>query len=129
MKQRYTIGEVSKLLGVKQHVIRYWEEEVPFLAPKKSKSGRRVYTDRELQLLLRLKHLLYEKRYTIEGARERIWKETSSAAPASSPPTWSRGDASSTSLVTQAHPALRLLRCLQRLIQVPQYVLDVLDAD
>jgi DNA-binding transcriptional MerR regulator len=79
MTQRYTIGEVSQLLGVKQHVIRYWEEEVPLLAPKKSKSGRRVYTDRELQLLLRLKHLLYEKRYTIEGARERIWKETSSS--------------------------------------------------
>ena len=79
MTQQYSIGEVSQLLGVKQHVIRYWEDEVPFLAPKKSKSGRRVYTDRELQLLLRLKHLLYEKRYTIEGARERIWKETSSS--------------------------------------------------
>ena len=79
MRRRYTIGEVSQLLGVKQHVIRYWEEEVPFIAPKKSKSGRRVYTDRELQLLLRLKHLLYEKRYTIEGARERIWKETGSS--------------------------------------------------
>jgi DNA-binding transcriptional MerR regulator len=78
MRRRYTIGEVSQLLGVKQHVLRYWEEEVPFIAPKKSKSGRRVYTDRELQLLLRLKHLLYEKRYTIEGARERIWKETGS---------------------------------------------------
>ncbi len=76
MDKRYTIGEISRLLEVKPHVIRYWEEEVPFLAPQKSKSGRRVYTDRELQLLLRLKHLLYEKRYTIEGARERIWKET-----------------------------------------------------
>ncbi|UCF97942.1 MAG: MerR family transcriptional regulator [Spirochaetaceae bacterium] len=75
MKQRYTIGEVSQLLGVKPHVIRYWEEEVPFIAPKKSKTGRRIYTDRELQLLLRLKHLLYEKRFTIDGARERIWKE------------------------------------------------------
>jgi len=79
MGKQYTIGEVSQLLGVKQYVIRYWEEEVPFVAPKKSKSGRRVYTDRELQLLLRLKHLLYEKRYTIEGARERIWKETASS--------------------------------------------------
>jgi len=79
MGTRYTIGEVSELLGVKPHVIRYWEEEVPFIAPKKSKSGRRVYTDRELQLLLRLKHLLYEKRYTIDGARERIWKETGSS--------------------------------------------------
>ncbi len=79
MSKQYTIGEVSQLLGVKPHVIRYWEEEVPLLAPKKSKSGRRVYTDRELQLLLRLKHLLYEKRYTIEGARERIWKERGSS--------------------------------------------------
>jgi DNA-binding transcriptional MerR regulator len=52
---------------------------VPFIAPKKSKSGRRVYTERELQLLLRLKHLLYERRYTIEGARERIWRESSSS--------------------------------------------------
>jgi len=76
MATRYSIGKVSELLGVKPHVIRYWEEEVPFIAPKKSKSGRRVYTDRELQLLMRLKHLLYEKRYTIDGARERIWKET-----------------------------------------------------
>ena len=79
MKQRYTIGEISRLLGVKQHVIRYWEEEIPFVAPQKSKTGRRVYTDRELQLLLRLKHLLYDRRYTIEGARERIWKEKSSS--------------------------------------------------
>lgn len=75
MSRRYTIGEVSRLLSVKPHVIRYWEDEIPFIAPKKSRSGRRVYTDRELQLLLRLKHLLYEKRYTVEGARERIWRE------------------------------------------------------
>ena len=78
MAKQYAIGEVSQLLGVKPHVIRYWEEEIPFIAPKKSKSGRRIYTDRELQLLMRLKHLLYEKRFTIEGARERIWKETGS---------------------------------------------------
>jgi DNA-binding transcriptional MerR regulator len=79
MAKQYAIGEVARLLDVKAHVIRYWEEEIPFIAPKKSKSGRRIYTDRELQLLLRLKHLLYEKRYTIEGAREKIWKETESS--------------------------------------------------
>ena len=79
MAKQYAIGEVSQLLGVKTHVIRYWEDEIPFIAPKKSKSGRRIYTDRELQLLLRLKHLLYEKRFTIEGAREKIWKETGSS--------------------------------------------------
>ncbi len=79
MSKRYSIGEVSERLGVKPHVIRYWEDEIPFIAPKKSKSGRRVYTDREVQLLLRLKHLLYEKRYTIDGARETIWKEAGSS--------------------------------------------------
>ena len=79
MAKQYAIGEVIRLLGVKAHVIRYWEDEIPFIAPKKSKSGRRIYTDRELQLLLRLKHLLYEKRFTIEGARERIWKEAESS--------------------------------------------------
>jgi DNA-binding transcriptional MerR regulator len=79
VEKSYSIGDVSRLLQVKPHVIRYWEEAVPFVAPKKSVSGRRLYTDRELQLLLRLKHLLYDKRYTIEGARERIWNEVEPA--------------------------------------------------
>jgi DNA-binding transcriptional MerR regulator len=79
MAKHYAIGEVSELVGVKPHVIRYWEEEIPFIAPQKSKSGRRMYTDREVQLLLRLKHLLYEKRFTIEGAREKIWTEAGSS--------------------------------------------------
>jgi DNA-binding transcriptional MerR regulator len=79
MSKQYAIGEISRLLGVKPHVIRYWEDEIPFLAPRKSKSGRRIYTDRELQLLLRLKHLLYEKRFTIDGARETIWREAGSS--------------------------------------------------
>jgi len=79
MDRRYSIGEIARILRIKPHVIRYWEDEIPFIAPQKSKSGRRVYTNRELQLLARLKHLLYEKRYTIEGARERIWKETASS--------------------------------------------------
>ncbi len=79
MSKRYTIGEVGDLLQVKPYVIRYWEDEIPFVAPKKSKSGRRVYTDREVQLLMRLKYLLYEKRYTVEGAREKIWGEIESS--------------------------------------------------
>ncbi len=70
---KYAIGQIARLLGVKTHVLRYWEAEIPLVAPRKDVSGRRVYTEREVQLLLRLKHLLYEDRYTIEGARERIW--------------------------------------------------------
>jgi DNA-binding transcriptional MerR regulator len=58
---------------VKTHVLRYWEAEIPLVAPRKDLAGRRVYTEREVALLLRLKRLLHEDRYTIEGARERIW--------------------------------------------------------
>lgn len=75
MGGRYSIGEIADLLGVKAHVLRYWETEIPLLAPRKSMSGRRVYTERELELLLRLKQLLYADRYTLEGARERIWQD------------------------------------------------------
>ena len=73
MGRKYTIGQIARLLGVKTHVLRYWEQEIPLVAPRKDVSGRRVYTEREAELLLRLKHLLYNDRYTIEGARERIW--------------------------------------------------------
>jgi DNA-binding transcriptional MerR regulator len=81
MGRRYSIGEMSNLLGVKPHVIRYWEEEIPFIAPRKDLTGRRVYTEREVQLLLRLKDLLYRDRYTIEGARERIWLDLNPSEP------------------------------------------------
>jgi DNA-binding transcriptional MerR regulator len=73
--KKYSIGQVSKLLEVKQHVIRYWEKEFSFLSPAKSLSGRRVYSGRDVRLLYRLKHLLHTKRYTIEGAKKRIWAE------------------------------------------------------
>jgi len=75
MSGRYTSGEVSRLLKIKAHVLRYWESEIPLLAPQKSLSGRRLYGDRELQLLLRLRHLLYERKYTLEGARRAMWSE------------------------------------------------------
>lgn len=83
MGRHLTIGQISALLGVKTHVLRYWEAEIPLVAPRKDLSGRRVYTEREVQLLLRLKQLLYEDRYTIEGARERIWLDLN--PPAQSP--------------------------------------------
>ena len=79
MSGRYTIGEVSRLLQVKAHVLRYWESEIPLLAPQKTPSGRRVYGDRELQQLLRLRHLLYERKYTLEGARRALWSEVEPA--------------------------------------------------
>jgi DNA-binding transcriptional MerR regulator len=76
--RKYSIGEVCRLLGVKPHVIRYWEQEIPFLSPRKTVSGRRTFSDHDVQLLYRVRYLLYEKRYTIEGARNRIWEEINS---------------------------------------------------
>jgi DNA-binding transcriptional MerR regulator len=73
----YSIGELEKLLGVKNHVIRYWEKEIPLIQSEKSNFGRRVYRDRDLQLLFRLKYLLYERRFTIEGAKDQLYRELS----------------------------------------------------
>ncbi|MCX7029795.1 MAG: UTP--glucose-1-phosphate uridylyltransferase [Spirochaetes bacterium] len=75
------IGEAARLLGVRPHVLRYWESELPMLAPRKGRSGRREYSAQDLQLLLRLKHLLYERRYTLEGARQELWEELGSPHP------------------------------------------------
>jgi DNA-binding transcriptional MerR regulator len=73
----YSIGEAERLLGVRAHVIRYWEKEVSLIQPRKDLSGRKKYSGRDLRLLLRLKHLLYRRRFTIEGAREQLLREMS----------------------------------------------------
>ena len=71
-KLYFKIGEVSELLGVEPYVLRYWESEFPALSPKKSGTGHRLYRRKDVELLLRIKHLLYEKRFTIEGARQSL---------------------------------------------------------
>ena len=68
----YKIGEVSKIVGVEPYVLRYWETEFAFLKPRKNKSGQRVYIKRDVELLLDIKRLLYQERYTIEGVRKRF---------------------------------------------------------
>ena len=55
----YSIGEIEELSGVKSHILRYWEEVIPSFAPRKDLGGRRVYTQRDLDLVLRLKYLIY----------------------------------------------------------------------
>jgi len=78
-KLYFRIGEVSALLGVETYVLRYWESEFPSLAPKKSGTGHRLYRRKDVELLLRIKHLLYEKRFTIEGARQSLQSESPKA--------------------------------------------------
>ena len=75
-KLYFRIGEVSDLVGVEPYVLRYWETEFPAVGPKKSDTGHRMYRRKEVELLLRIKHLLYEKKYTIEGARQYLHGES-----------------------------------------------------
>jgi DNA-binding transcriptional MerR regulator len=74
-KLYFKIGEVSELLGVEPYVLRYWETVFPGLSPKKSGTGHRLYRRKEVELLLKIKHLLYERRFTIEGARQSLQAE------------------------------------------------------
>jgi DNA-binding transcriptional MerR regulator len=71
-KLYFQIGEVGRLVGIEPYVLRYWEKEFPALAPKKSGNGRRLYRRKDVELLIEIKQLLYEKRYTIEGARKHL---------------------------------------------------------
>lgn len=80
-KLYFKIGEVSELLGVEPYVLRYWETEFPVLSPKKSGTGHRLYRRKDVELLLRIKHLLRDKRFTIEGARQTLHAEAKAPKP------------------------------------------------
>ena len=71
-KVYYSIGEVCDLTGLKPHVLRYWETQFGVLNPTKNRAGNRVYRSKEIEIILLVKHLLYEKKYTIEGANNRL---------------------------------------------------------
>src|SRR5262245_10537929 len=71
-KLYFRIGEVARLLEVKPHVIRFWEKEFKSLRPKKSAAGQRIFSRKDVERLVAIKHLLYEERYTIDGARKHL---------------------------------------------------------
>jgi DNA-binding transcriptional MerR regulator len=81
-KRYFTIGEVSELCGVKPHVLRYWEQEFTQLKPLKRRGNRRYYQHHEVLLIRRIRELLYEHGFTINGARNRL-EEPMPAKPAS----------------------------------------------
>jgi DNA-binding transcriptional MerR regulator len=90
-KLYFRIGEVAQLAGVEPYVLRFWESEFPQLAPKKSGSGHRLYRRKEVEMVLEVKRLLYDKRFTIEGARRHFEQtkkkggSSSKTAPAATP--------------------------------------------
>lgn len=81
-KLYFRIGEVSRLAGVKAYVLRYWETEFPALAPRKSGTNHRLYRRKDVEMILEIKRLLYEKRFTIEGARKFLDSRSKAEPPA-----------------------------------------------
>ena len=71
-KRYYSISEVADMMGVKTHILRYWEGEFPVLRPRKNRAGNRAYTERDIKIALQLKKLLYDEKYTIRGAKKRL---------------------------------------------------------
>lgn len=82
-KRTYKIGDVCRLADVQPYVLRYWETEFPALAPAKTGGGQRSYTQREVDIVLRIKQLLYSEGFTIAGAKKKLEAELN--APASEP--------------------------------------------
>jgi DNA-binding transcriptional MerR regulator len=71
-KLYYKIGEACEILGVEAHVLRYWETEFPALSPPKNKGGQRTYRPKDIELLLKIRKLLYEDGFTVAGARKQL---------------------------------------------------------
>lgn len=84
-KLYFRIGEVARLTGLKPHVLRYWETEFSQLHPKKSGTNQRLYRRKDVEMLLQIKNLLYEKRFTIEGARNFLEQKKPLGAAAAAP--------------------------------------------
>ncbi|WP_028358183.1 MerR family transcriptional regulator [Brackiella oedipodis] len=111
-KRYFTIGEVSELCHVKPHVLRYWEQEFTQLSPVKRRGNRRYYQHHELLLIRKIRHLLYDEGFTINGARNRL------------------GDPREASASTSADNAVRLsgkdLRIIRQDLQDVLHTLDQL---
>jgi DNA-binding transcriptional MerR regulator len=72
VQEFYSIGDVCTLTDLKPHVLRYWESQFKLLNPAKNRSGNRVYSRKEVEIILLVKHLLYTEKYTIDGARQKL---------------------------------------------------------
>jgi len=80
-KRFFRIGEVSRIIGVKPYVLRYWESEFPALKPRRADSKQRTYRKEDIEILGEIKRLLYEEKLTIEGAKKRLKSAKQTATP------------------------------------------------
>jgi DNA-binding transcriptional MerR regulator len=78
----FSTADVEKILDIKAYIFRHWQEEIPLVQPRKDGSGRFVYSKKDIEYLLRIKHLVQEKKFTVEGAREQLYAEQENAGNA-----------------------------------------------
>src|ERR1700693_2852165 len=109
-KLYFRIGEVSRLAGIKPYVLRFWETEFSSLGPKKSGKGHRLYRRKDVELVLEIKRLLYDKRYTIEGARKYLDTRTRDATGKSSDGAVKKSKRSQGDLFNDSAPVLDRIR-------------------
>ncbi|MBN1756295.1 MerR family transcriptional regulator [bacterium] len=83
-KLYYSITEVSEITDLKAHILRYWESEFPILHPKKNRAGNRIYREKDIDAVLLIKSLLYDEKFTIDGARRKIKQAKQQNRPLSS---------------------------------------------
>ncbi|AJW45450.1 MerR family transcriptional regulator [Ralstonia mannitolilytica] len=121
-KRYFTIGEVSDLCAVKPHVLRYWEQEFTQLKPVKRRGNRRYYQHHEVLLIRRIRELLYEQGFTINGARNRLDELRHGAAPAET-------EAPEKEVAAPQRPAIGGSVDVKGLRQALMAVLDVLRPD
>src|ERR1700680_1903639 len=109
-KLYFRIGEVSRLAGIKPYVLRFWETEFSSLGPKKSGKGHRLYRRKDVELVLEIKRLLYDNRYTIEGARKYLDTRGRDAAPRSADGSVKKPGRSQGDLFRDPAPVLQQIR-------------------
>jgi DNA-binding transcriptional MerR regulator len=78
-KLYYTIGEVASMVEEEAHVLRYWETEFDSLRPRKNRAGKRVYTKNDVDVVFRIRHLLRDEKFTIDGARQALKRDRAAA--------------------------------------------------
>jgi len=116
-KRYFTIGEVSDLCAVKPHVLRYWEQEFAQLKPVKRRGNRRYYQHHEVLLIRRIRDLLYEQGFTINGARHRLEAEVPADAAPDSPST-PRASAPAASADSAALSSAQLRQVIEEIRQI-----------
>ncbi|MBN2653733.1 MAG: MerR family transcriptional regulator [Nitrospirae bacterium] len=107
----YKIGEASEITGLETYVLRYWETEFSFLRPRKSRSGQRIYTAEDINLILIIKRMLYDEKYTIDGVRQKLGASSTSIVRHSA----EHYEHSSSARKTLMHVKDKLRELLQRL--------------